>query len=164
MVCRTEKVEIQEVFDYAGERVSITRKVDATSKEARDHLLRRRSGLDAVIAAISQKKRLSTMSKVRPENNLVSSFLIIISPLRSINFFLVPIISSSYSPSPPMDPIQSKLDWDRWKEKEGIAEDLEGAIKAKGGYLEKQAFLARADRREFEVGREERVRRIMNRK
>eukprot|EP00041_Stephanoeca_diplocostata_P012231 m.204081 g.204081 ORF g.204081 m.204081 type:complete len:293 (+) comp18870_c2_seq6:387-1265(+) len=40
---------------------------------------------------------------------------------------------------------KTQLDWDSFKEKEGISEEL--AAHNKNGYLEKQAFLARADER-----------------
>jgi hypothetical protein len=50
---------------------------------------------------------------------------------------------------------KSKLDWDTFKEKEGISHELEQ--QAKDGYLEKQAFLARTDLRQFEKEREIRM-------
>jgi len=43
---------------------------------------------------------------------------------------------------------KSKLDWDTFKKKEGIEDDLKQ--QAKSGFLEKQAFLARTDLRQFE--------------
>jgi hypothetical protein len=58
---------------------------------------------------------------------------------------------------------KSKLDWDRFKEKEGIAEELEQATKSKDSYLERQDFLERANYRQFELARDERLKRIMSR-
>lgn len=46
---------------------------------------------------------------------------------------------------------KSKLDWDNFKQKEGIAEQLQTHNKGKDGYLEKQDFLQRADLRQFEI-------------
>ncbi|XP_075541773.1 craniofacial development protein 1-like [Dermacentor variabilis] len=46
---------------------------------------------------------------------------------------------------------ESKLDWDSFKQSEGIAEDLRNHNRGKDGYLEKQAFLQCTDERQFEV-------------
>ncbi len=45
---------------------------------------------------------------------------------------------------------KSKLDWNNFKETEGIREDLEKHNRGKDGYLEKQDFLQRTDLRQFE--------------
>jgi len=54
---------------------------------------------------------------------------------------------------------KSKLDWQNFKSKEGIEEELKE--KTKDGYLERQAFLARTDYRQFEQERDIRLKRIM---
>lgn len=46
---------------------------------------------------------------------------------------------------------KSKLDWDRFKNDEGIAEDLKSFNQGKQGFLERQAFLERADVKQFEI-------------
>ncbi|XP_046462320.1 craniofacial development protein 1-like [Daphnia pulex] len=46
---------------------------------------------------------------------------------------------------------KSKLDWDRFKTDEGIAEDLKSFNQGKKGFLERQAFLERADVKQFEI-------------
>ncbi|XP_060869695.1 craniofacial development protein 1 [Metopolophium dirhodum] len=46
---------------------------------------------------------------------------------------------------------KSKLDWDGYKKKEGIVEELVTYNKGKDGYLEKQDFLERTDLRQFEL-------------
>ena len=43
---------------------------------------------------------------------------------------------------------KSSYDWDKYKEKEGIKEEVEEA--KKNGYIEKQEFLLRVDQRQFE--------------
>jgi len=43
---------------------------------------------------------------------------------------------------------KSKLDWQSFKKKEGIEDDLKQAVK--GGYLQKKAFLERTELREYE--------------
>lgn len=45
---------------------------------------------------------------------------------------------------------KTKLDWDRFKNQEGIAEDLNTFNRGKDGYLERQDFLQRTDVRQFE--------------
>ncbi|XP_057379657.1 craniofacial development protein 1-like [Daphnia carinata] len=46
---------------------------------------------------------------------------------------------------------KSKLDWDKFKHDEGIAEDLKSFNQGKKGFLERQAFLERADVKQFEI-------------
>ena len=46
---------------------------------------------------------------------------------------------------------KSKLDWDRFKTDEGISEDLKSFNQGKQGFLERQAFLERADLKQFEI-------------
>jgi len=46
---------------------------------------------------------------------------------------------------------KSKQDWDGYKKKEGIVEELVTYNKGKDGYLEKQDFLERTDLRQFEL-------------
>lgn len=47
--------------------------------------------------------------------------------------------------------VKSKLDWDTFKSKEGIEEDLKIHNRGKSGYLERKAFLDRTDLRQFEI-------------
>ena len=46
---------------------------------------------------------------------------------------------------------KSSYDWDKFKDKEGIKEEVEAA--KKNGYIEKQEFLSRVDQRQFEKER-----------
>lgn len=46
---------------------------------------------------------------------------------------------------------KSKQDWDSFKSAEGIAEELKTFNQGKMGYLERQAFLERADVKQFEI-------------
>lgn len=52
---------------------------------------------------------------------------------------------------------KTKLDWNNFKKKEGIDEELQTHNKGKGGYLEKQDFLQRTDLRQFEIEKSQRV-------
>lgn len=46
---------------------------------------------------------------------------------------------------------KSKLDWQNFKQNEGISEEIETFNKGKDGYLERQDFLQRTDLRRFEI-------------
>lgn len=48
---------------------------------------------------------------------------------------------------------KSKLDWDQFKNDEGISEELKTFNQGKQGFLERQAFLERADFKQFEAER-----------
>ena len=48
---------------------------------------------------------------------------------------------------------KSKLDWDTFKKAEGIEEDLKTFNQGKQGFLERKAFLERADMKQFEIER-----------
>ncbi|OQS03364.1 hypothetical protein THRCLA_04333 [Thraustotheca clavata] len=71
----------------------------------------KKTGLDAVVDALQQPKKISTIEK-------------------------------------------SSMDWDSFKEKEGIADELEQYTK--NGYLDKKDFLNRVDLRKFEIEKAER--------
>ena len=58
---------------------------------------------------------------------------------------------------------KTKLDWNTFKSEEGIDEELEKHKKSKDGYLDKQAFLERADLRQFEIERAMRMSKRSNR-
>ncbi|MGH0177554.1 UNVERIFIED_CONTAM: hypothetical protein FKN15_075426 [Acipenser sinensis] len=46
---------------------------------------------------------------------------------------------------------KSKLDWDSFKNEEGIGEELATHNRGKEGYVERKAFLERVDHRRFEL-------------
>lgn len=51
---------------------------------------------------------------------------------------------------------KTKLDWNNFKVKEGIDEELTTHNKGKGGFLERQDFLERTDLRQFEIEKSQR--------
>ncbi|XP_019856037.1 PREDICTED: craniofacial development protein 1-like [Amphimedon queenslandica] len=53
---------------------------------------------------------------------------------------------------------KSKLDWDSYKKDEGLEDEL--TYQTKDGYLDRQSFLSRADVRQFEIERDERLKRF----
>lgn len=58
---------------------------------------------------------------------------------------------------------KSKLDWNNFKHKEGIDEELNTYNKGKSGYLERQDFLQRTDVRQFEIEKNLRTKRLSDR-
>ncbi|KAL6061814.1 hypothetical protein STEG23_022402 [Scotinomys teguina] len=52
---------------------------------------------------------------------------------------------------------KSKLDWESFKEEEGIGEELAIHNRGKEGYIERKAFLDRVDHRQFEIERDLRL-------
>lgn len=58
---------------------------------------------------------------------------------------------------------KSKLDWNTFKQQEGINEELQTHNKGKDGYLERQDFLERADHRQFEIEKSLRTTKRSNR-
>ncbi|XP_007462991.1 PREDICTED: craniofacial development protein 1 [Lipotes vexillifer] len=52
---------------------------------------------------------------------------------------------------------KSKLDWESFKEEEGIGEELATHNRGKEGYIERKAFLDRVDHRQFEIERDLRL-------
>lgn len=124
----SKKTTITQVFDFAGESVSVMKEVDADSEEAKQHAdnkdgektkeeddkansggLKRAGSVGNVLGQLMGKKaKLSTLEK-------------------------------------------SRLDWETFKKAEKIDEELRLHNKGKDGYLEKQAFLQRVDVRQFEL-------------
>lgn len=61
----------------------------------------------------------------------------------------------------PSTMLKSAQDWERYKKESGLEAELEQHNR-NGGYLEKVAFLQRADQRQFEIEREIRMKRRMS--
>ncbi|XP_028392279.1 craniofacial development protein 1-like isoform X2 [Dendronephthya gigantea] len=120
-----KKVEVTEVFDFAGEEVKVVKSVDSSSikpapvsdkdnpssVKPRAALPTKRpgGGLGSVLGKIGKKPKLSTLEK-------------------------------------------SKLDWTSFKKDEGIEDELKTSNR--DGFLEKQAFLNRVDQKQFEIERD----------
>ncbi|XP_073911748.1 craniofacial development protein 1 isoform X4 [Castor canadensis] len=135
----TEKVKITKVFDFAGEEVRVTKEVDATSREA--------------------KSFLRQDEKERPQANAPSA----VPPLpagpglkRSSG--MSSLLGKIGAKKQKMSTLEkSKLDWESFKEEEGIGEELAIHNRGKEGYIERKAFLDRVDHRQFEIERDLRL-------
>ncbi|XP_077311858.1 craniofacial development protein 1 [Lithobates pipiens] len=136
-----KKVTITRVFDFAGEEVRVTKEVDSSSKEAKEFIKQQGKGQEEPertpepartgVAAGSGVKRLGGMSS---------------------------ILGKLGSKKQKMSTLEkSKLDWESFKEKEGISEELAIHNRGKDGYIERKSFLERVDYRQFELEREIRL-------
>jgi len=115
------KIEITKVFDFAGESVKVTKEVDTESEEAKKHMKLQET--QRVAAAAGQKRGGGLASVV-----------------------------GSIGKKAKMGCLdKSKLDWNKFVEDQGIKEELSTHNRGKGGYVEKQMFLERADLRQFEL-------------
>ncbi|VEN57162.1 unnamed protein product [Callosobruchus maculatus] len=121
-----QKVKVTQIFEFAGEEVTVEKEVAADSAEAR--LLK--PAADKNGPKTSKGKRSAGLSGI---NNVLSQL----------------------SKKPKISTLEkSKLDWDKFKKEENIEEELQTFNKGKDGYLDKQDFLERADLRRFEIEKE----------
>lgn len=140
-------VKIQETYDFAGDEVTVEREVAADSKEAKQSSLTPSSSSNK-----PQSSPSSMIYGVKKSTN-ASSTVSLLAGKRN------PGISSvlqSLSKKPKMSTLEkSQLDWNRFKSDEGLEHEL--SQQRKDSYLEKQEFLQRTDRRQYELEREERL-------
>uniref|UniRef100_A0A8D1TAQ9 Craniofacial development protein 1 n=2 Tax=Sus scrofa TaxID=9823 RepID=A0A8D1TAQ9_PIG len=162
----TEKVKITKVFDFAGEEVravpkaygsswatgqiravalfplchnGVTKEVDATSKEA--------------------KSFFKQNEKEKPQANVPSALpsLAAGSGLKRSGG-MSSLLGKIGAKKQKMSTLEkSKLDWESFKEEEGIGEELAIHNRGKEGYIERKAFLDRVDHRQFEIERDLRL-------
>ncbi|XP_062997155.1 craniofacial development protein 1 [Elgaria multicarinata webbii] len=127
------KVAITQVFDFAGEEVRVTKEVDSASKEAQFFLKQQEQKTVGPTShpTISGVKRPSGM------NSLLGK------------------IGTKKQKMSTLE--KSKLDWESFKEEEGIGDELAIHNRGKDGYLERKAFLERVDHRQFEHERDIRL-------
>ncbi|XP_033898126.1 craniofacial development protein 1-like isoform X1 [Acipenser ruthenus] len=132
----SSKVTITKVFDFAGEEVRVTKEVDADSKEAKFFLKKQ------------QGEETEQQSPPRPESSA--------EPTASSGgkrpAGIGSILNRIGGKKQKMSTLEkSKLDWDSFKNEEGIGEELATHNRGKEGYVERKAFLERVDHRRFEL-------------
>ncbi|XP_063293633.1 craniofacial development protein 1 [Pelobates fuscus] len=133
------KVTITKVFDFAGEEVRVTKEVDSSSKEAKAFIKEQEKGSHEQSPAPT-KTSVPTSSGVKRPIGMGS------------------ILGKLGSKKQKMSTLEkSKLDWDTFKEQEGIGDELAIHNRGKDGYIERKAFLERVDYRQFELEREIRL-------
>lgn len=135
----SEKVKITKVFDFAGEEVRVTKEVDATSKEAKSFLKQTEKEKPQTLVT-SAATPLPAGSGIKRTSGMSS---------------LLGKIGGKKQKMSTLE--KSKLDWENFKEEEGIGEELAIHNRGKEGYIERKAFLERVDHRQFEIERDLRL-------
>ncbi|XP_072278993.1 craniofacial development protein 1 [Pyxicephalus adspersus] len=132
-----KKVTITKVFDFAGEEVRVTKEVDSSSKEAKEFI----------------KEKGQTQESPAPARTSVAAGSGVKRPGGMSN-----ILGKLGSKKQKISTLEkSKMDWESFKEKEGIGDELAIHNRGKDGYIERMAFLERVDYRQFELEREIRL-------
>ncbi|XP_034281420.1 craniofacial development protein 1 [Pantherophis guttatus] len=129
----SNKITVTKVFDFAGEEVRVTKEVDVASKEAQ--LFRKQ--LEPNVATQTSHPTVSGVKRPSSINSLLGK------------------IGSKKQKMSTLE--KSKLDWEHFKEEEGIGDELAIHNRGKEGYLERRAFLERVDYRQFEHERDIRL-------
>ncbi|GFO49302.1 craniofacial development protein 1-like [Plakobranchus ocellatus] len=138
------KVKITKVFDFAGEEIKVTKEVDADSREAKaEQKKQEKTAQENSGNVLSGTPNLGSAQKQDLKRPAVGGLSSVLSKIGKKN---------------KMGTLEkSKIDWDSFKKKEGIEEDLKIHNKGKQGYTERMAFLNRTDQRQFELERELRL-------
>ncbi|XP_005109892.1 craniofacial development protein 1 [Aplysia californica] len=140
------KVTITKVFDFAGEEVKITKEVDANSKEAKAEQKKQ------------EKESQEQLQKLNPAPcSSIQAATVGLGVKRPAVGGLGSVLNKINKKSKMGTLEKSKIDWDSFKKKEGIDEDLKIHNKGKQGYTERMAFLSRADQRQYEIERDLRL-------
>lgn len=136
----SEKVKITKVFDFAGEEVRVTKEVDAASKEAKSFLKQNEKEKPQAVVPSAAAPVLPAGSGIKRSSGMSS---------------LLGKIGAKKQKMSTLE--KSKLDWENFKEEEGIGEELAIHNRGKEGYIERKAFLDRVDHRQFEIERDLRL-------
>lgn len=127
-----DTVKITQIFEFAGEQVKVEKEVKADSAEAR-------------LSLPNSTASASTPPQLGPKR-------------KSAGLGGIGSVLSQINKKQKLSVLEkTKLDWNQYKQKEQIEDELESYKKGKDGYLEKQDFLQRADLRQFEIEKEVRA-------
>jgi len=117
------KVTVTKVFDFAGESVTVTKDVDAGSREAKQ----------AAVGGTSASRSAPKVAAPARPGGLAG-------------------LVKNLGKAPKMSVLEkSKLDWNGFKKEENLEEELEQHKRSNNSFIEKQEFLQRADVRQFEL-------------
>ncbi|KAM7345299.1 yeti [Cochliomyia hominivorax] len=129
------KVKITEVLDFAGEEVRIEREVDASSiKENKAATIppAKKQPFSRIMPGAAIKRAIPTAATGSSAG--LGSILNQLGKKKKLSVLE-----------------KSQMDWNSFKQTEGIDEQLQTFNKGKDGYLERQDFLQRTDLRQFEI-------------
>lgn len=126
-------ITVTKVYDFAGEAVKVTKEIDVNSKEGMAELKK-------------QQETVATPSK-ETDNIVTTSSSGIKRPGVGLGGVLAKINKKQKIGTLE----KSKLDWEEFKQKEGINEELKIHNRGKQSYIERMNFLQRTDQRQFEL-------------
>lgn len=132
---------VTQIFDFAGEKVEITKEIKETPSTTNDKADNKSSG-----SSNGTERRPPFSGLKRSGGGGIGSVLGQITKKNKISV---------------LD--KSKHDWDSFKRNEGIDEQLQTFNKGRDGYLERQDFLDRTDVRQFELEKSIRLSKRNNR-
>ncbi|XP_044126255.1 craniofacial development protein 1 isoform X2 [Bufo gargarizans] len=135
----SKKLTITKVFDFAGEEVRVTKEVDCSSREAKEFIKQQEKGQLGQSPPPSRTVTAASSGVKRPAG-------------------IGSILGTLGSKKQKMSTLEkSKLDWESFKDQEGIVDELARHNRGKDGYIDRKAFLERVDYRQFELEREIRL-------
>lgn len=144
---QASKVTITKLFDFAGEEVKITKEVDVHSKEGQEELKKQS---EEVNSSQDGDEASNSVSGSKPSSGV--SVLPAVGIKRpAVGGGLGSVLNKINKKQKISVLDKSKLDWDSFKHKEGISEDLALHNRGKTSYIERQNFLNRTDHRQFEI-------------
>ncbi|XP_063951703.1 craniofacial development protein 1-like [Lytechinus pictus] len=149
-------LKITKVFDFAGEKVEVTKEVAASSKEAKNYL-KEQEEKDGPAKSTTIPGSSNTGSAVVPNSLGSSSKPTISSGIKRSGGGLGNVLGQIGKKQKISTLEKSRLDWESFKNKEGITDELKIHNKGKDGFVERQRFLQRADVRQYEIERDLRM-------
>ncbi|KAH3778893.1 craniofacial development protein 1-like [Dreissena polymorpha] len=127
-------ITVTKVYDFAGETVQVTKELDVNSKEAQAELRKKQEGVAG--ASSTDSPTAASGGLKRPSAGGLGGVL------------------AKINKPPKMGTLEkSKLDWESFKQKEGIDEELKIHNRGKQSYIERMNFLQRTDQRQYEIER-----------
>ncbi|KAL8613917.1 hypothetical protein ACOMHN_032907 [Nucella lapillus] len=146
------KITITEVFDFAGEEIKITKEVEADSKEAKAELRKQQEQENAETVATPSSES-TPKEKPSPSSLSAGPGLLGVKRPAPSGAGLGSVLNKIGKKQKMGTLDKSKMDWEAFKKKEGIDDDLKIHNKGKDGYIERMSFLNRTDHRQFEIER-----------
>lgn len=126
-------ITVTKVYDFAGEAVKVTKEIDVNSKEGKAELKKLQKG-------DQDSEKATKSSCVKRSSGGLDGIL------------------EKINKKPKLGTLEkSKIDWDEFKLKEGIEEELKIHNRGKQSYIERMNFLQRTDQKQYEIERDMRL-------
>lgn len=129
-------ITVTKVYDFAGEAVQVTKELDINSKEGKAELKRQEIEKEGVL----------------DQSNVKASPVVGGGSVKKVTGAGLGSVLERINKKPKIGTLEkSKLDWEAFKQKEGINEELQIHNRGKQSYIERMNFLNRTDLRQFEI-------------